>query len=113
MEWKTLSLHQRWLLEKLLGEEKMAAAHDSRLQIRSLPESGCYRLGYIEEADEIRRGFAASMYVGDASDNDGVPIQAVLVVDGNGLPYELEILRLDGGELQLPMDQLQFSFVRE
>ncbi|MBG7620715.1 hypothetical protein I5R65_14700 [Herbaspirillum sp. AP02] len=84
-------------------------------QLLEMPSSevGCWQLVLRGREMDRRLGAVASPFVGDAVDVDGVPIQAVLTLDRDATPMELEIMRLDGQPLQAPVETLTFAFVKE
>ena len=84
-----------------------------RLLARSTGHSGCWYLALPEQTNFQRYTRRSAPYVGDARDADGCLVQAVLVLDAQGSPTELEVVRLDGRAIQFRLGDLVFSLVQE
>lgn len=103
------------MIEALLrgpGTHDRASLIDQLLEMPS-NDVGCWQLVLRGREEDRRVGAMASPFVGDAVDVDGVPIQAVLTLDRDATPMELEIMRLDGQPLQTSVETLVFTFVKE
>jgi hypothetical protein len=108
---------------KLVSELLCGAAHTSTFLLDQLLEKPAPFLnGWIfqisgRDTDGPTKEAGSRVYsadfVGDAIDADGSPVQAVLVVSSESVPLELEIFRLDGGQIMRAPEALQFKMVRE
>jgi hypothetical protein len=113
--WSPLPHWRSALIEALMGGPDAPARGSLMEQLLEMPsdEVGCWQLVLRGREEDRRLGAVASPFVGDAADVDGVPIQAVLTLDRDAVPMELEVMRLDGKPLQTPVEALSFTFVRE
>lgn len=58
------------------------------------------------------KGAWSADYLGQTYDIDGVDIIAVLMLDDSNYPLDLEIIKLDGSQIILNMNEVKFDFVR-
>src|SRR5690606_20422033 len=70
-----------------------------RMLARRIGVDDCWRLALPEQVETTRRFGSMAPYVGDATDVDGCLAQAILTLDEQSLPLELEIVRLDSAPL--------------
>lgn len=114
--WEPLSPAQQQLIARLWRGGSPAVADVAivaRLLIRHTGHDGCWQLALPEQTETVRHVRRAAPYVGDAADLDGCLIQAVLVLDEQGLPLELEFVRLDSAPIQVELSSLTFTLVEE
>jgi hypothetical protein len=89
------------------------AAVVARLLARHTGYDGCWQLALPEQTEAERYARRAAPYIGDAADLDGCLVQAVLVLDDQGLPLELEFVRLDSAPIRAVLSSLTFALVEE
>ena len=114
--WEPLSPDERLLIVRLWRGESPAASDGAivgRLLARHTGHDGCWRLALPEQTEAVRHVRRSAPYVGDAADLDGCLVQAVLVLDEQGLPLELEVVRLDSAPIQSELSSLTFALVEE
>jgi hypothetical protein len=114
--WEPLSPGEQQLVARLWRGELPTAsdvAIVARLFARHTGHDGCWQLAMSEQTGAVRRVHRGAPYVGDATDLDGCLVQAVLVLDEQGLPLELEFVRLDGAPIQAELRSLTFALVEE
>jgi len=114
--WESLSPAEQQLIARL-WKGGLPAASDmaivARLLARHTGYDGCWQLALPEQTERVRHVRRSAPYVGDAVDLDGCLVQAVLVLDEQGLPLELEFVRHDSAPIQAELDSLTFALVKE
>lgn len=105
MEFRPLTDLETEILKRLLGVDHPtyagAVGQISGLLAAPVSDWGTIALSAFEDgAVKPRRVDAALPYLGVMKDTDGVPIQFVVLIDGDGRMSELEITKLDGSAIR-------------
>lgn len=114
--WEPLLRDEQSLIV-LLWRGEHPSAHDAaivgRLLARHAGPDGCWRLALPEQIEAVRHVRRSAPYVGEAADVDGCLVQAVLVLDEQGLLLEVEFVRLDSAPVQSELSWLTFAAVSD